>query len=147
MATTVPAAKAALLAVLQAREDLAGVLVQRGLPAEVPAQKERVYLSGTEALTRDPVLQQGLRRESYLLPLVIEVERFGRGDQVRDGVEQRGWDIVDELEAAIAEDPELGGILDDAELEGVPVEVTLPLTGNDGWLTRITAQVRARAFV
>lgn len=147
MPSTVPAAKAALLAALQAREDLAGVLAQRGLPAEVPTQNERIYLTGTEALTRDPVLQQGLRRESYLLPLVIEVERFGRGNEVRDQVEQRGWDIVDELEAAIATDPELGGVLDDSELEGVPVEVTLPLTSNDGWLTRISAQVRARAFV
>jgi hypothetical protein len=133
----------------QHRAGLANTVIQIGLPAEAPSpitQTERIYLTGTEALTREAAVQQRCWRESYLLPLIVEVERHG-GKEIREAVEERGWAIFDEITTAIAVDDELGGTVDEAEVESVPAEVTLPLHNNDGWLTRITVSVRATALI
>lgn len=138
MATTVVATKTALLAALQEAPALDGALVQRRLPTKIPRQKERVYLTGTRDFTRERLTQQGGHRETYLLPFIAEVQKDGPnvGDQVHD----RAWAIVDAIIATVLTDPEFRAVVEDADLESIPEETSLPTS--DGSITKIVGNVR-----
>lgn len=146
MRTTAPAAEDDLVARLQARLG-AEVLVQHGLPVAVPREIERVYLVGVEDLSRGQRTQQGARRENYTLPVVVEVERAGGTPQARLAARARGWEVIGELEAELADDPELADVVDGAELLAVREFYVLPRSDNTGWIARALVHVAVEATV
>lgn len=145
MRTTVPAAEDALVALLQARPALsdAVTLVQLGLPAEVPAETDRLYVTDMDNLTRGAVTDQQLRRESYRLGVLIEVHRLGADS--REDVRQRMWGMHDELEQLLLGDDELGGAVWASHLATIDSAVILPSA--DGYLGKLVARVELVAIV
>lgn len=141
---TIPAAKAQLLATLQARPGLTGVLVQWGLPSEVPAERERVYIN--DAINVQRVWGQIGRNsvaEAYTLQLIVEV--FQEGDD-QQATEARMWEIVAEIELAAINDVTLAGILRQwAAKPGALNPKCLP-TG-DGWLAFVTVNLDCKARI
>lgn len=109
MATsTVPAAKAALLALLQARAGLSGVQITWEDPAEL-IQREAIYFGDTDVDERTAALGYQRRDESYDLELIVRVLQEGDDAQT---TETRWWTIVAEIEQtlrATATSPSLSG--------------------------------------
>lgn len=143
-ASTVPDAEDALLALLDARAGLDGVLVTYGLPTEEPAARERLYLVGMENNTRTLIVQQGARTERYILPIVLEVHFIGGVDQRRP-VRDRAWAIIEEVEDALADNPELAATVDEARLDDIPSVNVVPSA--EGWLARGILNVGVEATI
>lgn len=141
MATTVVATKAALLAALQDDPDLDSAIVRRGLLLKVPRKRERVYLVGTRDFSRERLTQQGGHSETYLLPFIVEVEKAG--PNVADEVHDRAWAIVDTVVATVLGNPEFRAAVEDADLESIPDEISLPM--DNGSITKIVGNVRILA--
>lgn len=135
---SVPAAKRALVAALEERPALDGVLVQIGLPAKIPREQKRIYLTGTRDWRRD--IEGGIVHELYDLPLLVEVHTVGRQAD-RDDAEQTLWGLVAEVDATLREDEELGGAVWEALLTAGDEE-TNPTT--DGWISRASVRVSVR---
>lgn len=142
-ASSVPAVEDALLARLAARAGLAGVFVLLGLPTEVPTKRERVYLIGVQENERQPRVQQGARRETYIIPAIIEVHGVTGRD--RNAVRDRFWEIVEEIEDELADDPELGDIADDSCVEQIVEMNVLPAT--DGYIAKGLLHIRVNGVV
>lgn len=132
--STIPLAKAQLLTDLAARPGLAGVLLAWGVPSEVPANRERVYLDDATAVTREWA-QLGRFRvdEWYTLKVVVEV--FQEGDDQRT-CEERMWTIVAEVEQTAVVDLTLAAVLKWGVKPGSMDPKCVP-TG-DGWLSFVT---------
>lgn len=141
MRATAPAARAALIERLQAA--LGADVLVGPLPTEVPHETDRVYMIGVEGFTRTPRTQQGAKLETYLLVLIIEVQRTGADS--RDDAEGRWWELVDLIDADLVDDDELADVVDGSALEAVPEQNTLPL--EDGWISKGTVQIRVTATV
>lgn len=137
MRTSVPAVEDALHDRLTAI--LSGVLVRFGLPTEVPTEPDRLYLIGVENLTRSA---QQPTRETYTVPLVLEVERAG---QDRAEPRDRMWEVIGLIVDDLAETPRVDGAADRVELAAVP-EVNLVPT-SDGWIARGLVHVTATALL
>lgn len=114
-----------------------------GLPQRVPSEPERLYLLGVQDNVREPYVDQGARRESYVIPLLIEC--FYPSQDERQRVRDRFWVLVEDVEAELADDPELANIADDAEVEQI-VEMNV-LPSGDGWLARGLLHIRVLAVV
>lgn len=102
-----PAVKAAFVAALQARPALASLTVTRGKPnPPLPDTGEQFYLLGMENGDRREMTDQpgGPRAESYEIPCVFDVLDHAS----QESAESRAWEIVDEIDAALDEDPQLG---------------------------------------
>lgn len=134
-ASTVPAAKAAILALLIARPNLNTVAITWGGPTEQEdLQDEMVYFD-------DPVIRRpnwgslGNReiREEYVLTLRSQNRSVG-DDQA--GTETRAWALVFEIEQALRADLKLGSTLwqplefDEQEYRTVAL--------SDGWYGEIS---------
>lgn len=141
--SSVPAVEDALHARLQARPGLAGVFVLLGLPAQVPSRRERIYLIGVQENERRPRTQQGLRLETYIIPAIVEVHGVTGRD--RTVVRDRFWEIVEEIEAELADDPELANIADDSAVEQIVEMNVLPAT--DGWIAKGLVHIRVNGVV
>jgi len=107
--STIPAAKARILVVLDALPGLDGVLVQRGLPTDQPPERERVYIDNAVDISREWMMV-GRRRLDESFTVRILVETFLDGDDQTAG-EDRMWTIVAEIEQALILDLTLNGIL------------------------------------
>lgn len=141
--STIPAAKAQLVTTLQARAGLAGVLVQWGMPAEVPAERERVYVDDAVRVVREwAVLGRYRLDEAYSLLIVVEV--FQEGDAQR-ACEERMWEIVAEVEHAAVEDLTLAGVLKWGAKPGAMEPKCLPAA--DGWLAFVTLRLDCKARI
>jgi hypothetical protein len=140
MRVTAPAAEDALVERLDAALD--GVRVGP-LPTEIPTEQDRVYIIGVEGLARSPRTEQGAKLETYLIVLWVEVQRFGATS--RSESRNRGWELVDLIDADLVDDDELADVVDDSALEGVPEMNTLPT--DDGWITKGIVHVRVNATV
>lgn len=107
--STIPLAKATLLATLQSDPDLDGVVVEWGIPAEPHPNREAVYIGDAQDVTREWA-QIGQYRidESYNLHVLVEVYREGTDEQ---GTEERMWEIVARVERAVVADLTLAGVL------------------------------------
>ena len=138
---TVPAAKQALLEQLQAHDDLDGVLILIGLPAEVPAEEERIYLTGTRDWARE-LEDNAVHKETYDLPLLVEVHQTGTAAE-REQIEQRLWAIVAAIDDALEQDDELGGAILGTAALVTGDEETNPT--DDGWIARASIRVRVLA--
>lgn len=111
-ASTVPAAKAGLLSLLQARPGLAGVQIEWAHPG-AHIRDEAVYLGDTDD-TQDAVyLGNRARRQRYVVEVVVTVLR--RGNDPR-AAEERCWELVAEVEDAVRDDPQLAGSVDVAQV-------------------------------
>jgi hypothetical protein len=142
---TVKPVEDALVARLAARTALADTAVQVTLPlaGKVPSQNDRIYLLGVQDVRREHLTDQRAKRETYRLPLWVEVYR-PCGDEpgpVRD----RFWTIVEEIEAELELDPELANIADDAWVEEILEANALPTS--DGWIMKSVLYVRVLAVV
>ena len=141
-ASTVPAAKAALLALLAARPALAGVEMRWGIPARLPSNPERVYVGDATDLDREWAALGAQRlEESYTLQ--VTVETFGSGDDER-ATEERLWVLVNEVELAVRGDLTLTGTVRVARPDGAT-----PTTGptDEGWLARAVVRVACEARI
>lgn len=137
MASSIPGAEAQLVAALAARTGLASALVQEGLPTEIPNETERVYLLGAENATRTRITEQGTKRETFTMPVLVEVRGYGKDS--RADTKDRAWEIVGELEDTIAADPELDANVADATTGTITAPAARPT--EDGWLMHITVDV------
>lgn len=135
--SAIPAAKLALLALLQARPGLAGVHVAAGLPAEVPAQLERIYVDAAllEAVSGEDHPSQ----ETFTIQVVIETRRLSGRDPAGYALtEARKWVLYEEL---LAVDPQLGVAVWGSTVT-VLGEATRPTP--DGWFGQVLAGVHCR---
>lgn len=114
-----------------------------GLDEKVPSEPDRIYFLGVLENRRDRFVEQGARRESYIVPLLIETYYPSRDERQR--VRDRFWQLVEEVEAELADDPELANVADDSEVEEVPEMNTFP--SGDGWLARGLLHVRVNAVI
>lgn len=142
-ATSVTEARTALLDALAARSGLAGVLVQLGLPTEIPDETERIYQLRVENGARARLTDQGGAAETYTLRLLIEVRNQVNGTW--DDTSARAWEIFNLIDATIDDDPELDGTASDSMIEEFEEDPPLALT--DGWLARITLGVAVAARI
>jgi hypothetical protein len=134
-ASTVPAAKQAILNLLTARAALNTVAVTWSQPTEQEdLQDEMVFFDGP--IVRQPefrVMGGNYLDETYTLTLMVR-NRVVADDAA--AAEARCWQIVDEIEQSVRQNPTLGGILSDSvdyrALDFGEQEVkSVPLS--DGW--------------
>ncbi len=135
--TAVPAAKRALVGAVKGR--LPEALVRPRLPTKVPSERERMYVAGTE--NRQRTQRSGAQVESFDLRLIVEVYRTGA--ESGGEAENRMWAIFGEIEAIVADDPELGGVVWAAEVTD-SAEETFPSA--NGWLSRGTGRLHVEAY-
>ncbi len=140
--STAPRAEAALCARLAAREGFEDALVQVGLPAAEPRKNDRIYFASIDNLIRDDKAHIGIKGETYILSVLIEVRRPAKQ---RDVVKARMWEIIDELEAELWRDQELSDDVEIAEVSGIPTAFIVPHT--DGWIGKANVQIGVSALV
>lgn len=102
--SAVPAAKAALLAALKARPNLADVLVTWAHPGNAAAP-EFIFLGNVSIEESDRTIGGGIRSESAAIEVYVVVHRDGDDAQ---STEQRAYDLKDEVRGAVLEDRSLG---------------------------------------
>lgn len=144
-ASSVPAVEAALVTRLQARTGLQGCAIKGTLPraGKVPDSDDKLYFIGVEGLRRDYLTDQHAKRETYLLPLWVETYRPSGDDPAP--AHDRFWQLVEEVEAELADDPELANVADDAWVEEIP-EVN-SFVATDGWVFKGVLFIRVLAVV
>lgn len=135
-ASTVPAAQAELTRLLAAHFAGTGVYVRRGLPTEVPADRERLYISGHRSFVRT-VAHPGVVRESYELRVIAEAHL----SEPVDVVETRTWALLDGLSAVLTEEPELGGTVWEAAALTAVEDDQGTGPAPDGWVARLVGFV------
>jgi hypothetical protein len=96
-ASTAPAAKAALLAIMKGSSDLAGVQVSYAHPGIAEIGPEAIYM-GRVHLEEAPRTTGQHRRESYVIELVVDVTKDGNDGQAS---EERMWAIVGVIEGLL----------------------------------------------
>ena len=144
MASTVPAAKAALIDLIEAQPEIqaARVPVLWGAPtdsAELEKYHELIHLGDVDQEEEWGAVGGGGRRdERYAVEVVIYAH--GTGKRTEQETEQRAWDLRDEIAEAISNDKELGGVLRPGwcAIDRTRQENT---AFNDGWGTRLTLTV------
>lgn len=116
--STVPDAKAGLLALLRARPALQGVQVEWSHPGK-GIELETVYLGNVENhQQRAAALGNRERRETYDLELIVTVE--SRGNEP-EATERRCWALLNEVAAVLRDDPELAAAVEVAQYAASPV--------------------------
>jgi hypothetical protein len=148
--STIPAAKARMLVVLDALTGLDGVLVQRGLPANPPPERERVYIDNAVDIVRDWMML-GRKRldESYTVRIPVEVFLDGN-DQTAS--EDRMWAIIAEIEQALIVDLTLNGILNGntnnpSGVKPGGVEDQNSFAAPDGWVSHAVLRIDCAARI
>jgi hypothetical protein len=152
-ASSIPAAKAALLAAIRAQalttnSPIANAYVDWSGPAD-PSQApqvDRVFLTDTVAITREwgPGIGQQRIVENYTLQIVVETVVAGNDPQA---TEVRLWSLVNEVEQAVRADVKLGGTVPRGALVGdIPAQQMGP-ADDDHWLARATLHVVCEAVI
>lgn len=141
-ATTAPAAKAAILTLLQARPALASpVKVTWGGPTEnEDTAEEHVHMGRVVGAGEWRTLGAGRRHESYTIELRVTVLKYGDDEQA---VEDRSFDLLDEVSAALTTDPYLSGLLYEPAAIEAWEQSNVPMT--DQWYSVVVAQIRCNA--
>lgn len=141
--STVPAVKAALLALIRARPNLANITVAwTFIPVDDQAY-ESVFFDWSleDATEEDRSLGDITRTEQYVIPVVARV--YGPGDLDGQETETRAFALASEVEAAVRENNRLGlSNVESAVVVGMPSANALY---NDGVVTEVTVRVRVRA--
>lgn len=143
MAITAPAAKTALVAALQAAHG-DDVLVKRGLPAAVPKQRQRVYITSVNEYRRQGADQ--VRLEAYVIVVVVEAQPLNapRNDEGQQA-EAEMWALAQSVADVLDADPELGGSIWEAVFDGADELITAPI--DDGWVANARVRVAVQARV
>lgn len=138
--STIPRAKAALLALLTARAGLAGVSLGWDRSAELQAVTDRIYLFDTIEHHRDWVVL-GPRRidEEYTLQVVVDT--FGNGTDPTT-TEERLWELVSEVEQAVITDIEIGDTVRQSKPDGVTSSL---VPTDEGWIASATVRIVCEA--
>lgn len=143
-ASTIPAAKNALLAAIQARTALttAGVLIERGLPVKLPSENERIYVNNARDIEREWA-DLGAQRleESYTIEVVVECYKAG---DYQTETEDRLWALVYEVELAVRSDLTLAGTVRIARPDGSQEDT---FATDDGWVARTITRVACEARI
>lgn len=106
-ASSIPTVKAAILALLNARDGLDGVGITWAHPGVDLIEHESIFFYDDPQHTEaDRQLGNGKRRETYTLPLTVTV--YGEGDPTGQETEERMWALVAEVETALRENNNLG---------------------------------------
>lgn len=103
-------AKAAIKTMLRAAPGMEGVLVERGIPAKLPAASvsDRVYIAMAKGIDRDAPPDHG----HEVFAIVVFVEVVGKRGATHEATEGRLWAIADAMDAQCRRDPEWGVALD-----------------------------------
>lgn len=144
-ASTIPAAKAALLGALQARVALADCYVAWGLPAKPPPQSEAIYVDDAVDVQREWV-SLGAQRldERYTLQVRVETIAYGDDSALRQSVEERMWVLVAAVEQCVRDDLTLGGTLYGTTATPAGVEpLTFPT--DNGWIAHALIRIDCMA--
>lgn len=108
--STVYTVKAAVVALLQANSALQGVQITHSYPGEAAIKREAIYLD-RPVIGRHEIANMKAgrkqRNETYALPIGISVVK-PKGT-VADA-EQRAFDLLQEIEDMLADDPSLGDV-------------------------------------
>lgn len=104
--STIPSARAALLAALEARPALAQVQVSYSHPGDA-RETESVYLGEARGASEIPVIRAARkkREERYTIDVWFDVAGDGPTAQ---GASARAYELYGELEDVLADDPTLG---------------------------------------
>ena len=136
MFSDLPAAKRALEQLLKQRDAIADAKVYVGrLRSELPKERERIYVTRIDPATRTPTKAPQVRRDVAELVVIVEVQAIGADSA--DAAEARVWQLVDELDAALVERPEIG--IFTARLGRVQEDDTAAV--RDGWVARCRPRV------
>lgn len=115
MATSrIPSARAALLTMLAARENLDGVQVVGEMPASIG--RELIMLGAADATQEYRTIggpTGAAKHETFELDVLVTVLREGRGGTEADS---RAFELFAEVESAIRTDPTLSGSVDVAQI-------------------------------
>jgi len=109
-ASTVPQAKAALLAMLRARPALNEVAVTWAGPTENEDVRDQMIFFDGPVLRQPEWVVLGADKLDERYTLTLHVETYTPGDDP-DVAEQRCWALIDEIEQAVRDDDTLGGLL------------------------------------
>jgi len=141
--TNAPAAKAALLTLIQARPNLAGVQMSAGHPGDNIDVNETIFTDSIVA-TQDWETMGGStrrRREDFTIELIVIAGKAGV-DQA--GAEARAWVLLEECELAVRADVTLAATVIFA---GITSMKQTNGKGSQGWVSQIVAEVTCRAQV
>lgn len=130
-ASTIPAAKAALLALIAARPALAAVHCAWGIPAELPPEPERIYIGDAVDVVREWAAL-GLQRMDEEYALQVHVETFADGND-QASTETRLWVLINEVEQAVRatnETLKLSGTVRVCRPDSIAAKTT---PTDDGW--------------
>lgn len=142
--STIPAAKSALLTALQARAGLNGTLVQWGVPFEVPADRERVYIGDAKDVDREWAgLGQYRIDETYNLSVHVEVHQEGNDQRA---CEERMFAIVAEVEQTAVLAAMTGTGLTWRAKPGAMNPQTFPF-GDAGWISQVTLNLECHGRI
>lgn len=135
------AVRSALLAALQAHDDLTGVQVERMYPGDA-IERDTVYLGATRPSTADiPTMKAGRKQlnDEFVIDIHIEARR---PNQTAEEAETRCEELMATVEDVLLEDTSLGGI--DGLLWATP---TGERNGPDPYPTKEGAVAYARSAV
>jgi hypothetical protein len=111
MATsTVPAAKAGLLTLIQASATLTALQAAGAITWAHPGkhiQHEAIFMSDAVFTEEQPFVGNRIHRERYIIPVWVSV--LDRGDDAQ-AAETRMWTLVGAVETAVRGDGTLGGV-------------------------------------
>jgi hypothetical protein len=126
--STVPDAKAALRDILKATPSLARVQVSWGWPGG-KLQSEAIVLGDVPQSEQQVVAMRAGRlpkTESYLLDVIIRVER---NSTEQEPVTRRAYELAAEVEDAVGDNRDLGGVVHFAEWQSATLEEQSDPTG------------------
>lgn len=140
--STAPAAKAAILALLEAHAPLDDVNLRWGGPTKEAQLKPDQVFFGQIEQTEEPLGPHTID-EDYDLEIVVQVRKLG--DDKEQATEERAWDIRSEIRAALEANPTLGGLLNIGCEISRTVQESEPLT--DGWFARLRLTVHCHSHL
>jgi hypothetical protein len=141
---TIPIAKAALKALLEARAGLAGVTIGWDRSAELMQGTDRVYLFDTVEHERE-WLALGQRRIEETYTLQVVADTFGSGADPT-ATETRLWELVAEVELTVKEDFDV--LAGATNWISKPDGTTTTLVPTDeGWIAGATVRIACQARI
>jgi hypothetical protein len=138
MACTIPAAKAALQALLIAHTwPTSAPVITWGGPTQAedfPQGGELIYFGDTEMQDESPTLGQTRIDEEFSVRIIIDVQQWGDNEQA---TEQRAWDLYSEVVSVVNANRTLSGTVQ-RTTERTVRQTNLPTP--EQWLSRIVVE-------
>jgi hypothetical protein len=143
--TSIPAAEAALVALLQARPALATVAVGWAEPTEAEDfAYEQIYLGDVDIADSDwHALGASRRREVFNLEIRVDVSQYGDDPQAAKG---RAWALWGEVLDALSSDTTLGGTIRHySRVRATQSSGPVSMGNASGWKVGIVGRVTCEA--